>query len=71
MSVRICSIAFFANAGPVYSALKPLAGSTEIWPTIAELGTAGKITAIALMLLGRLEIMVILAILNLNYWIRR
>lgn len=65
------SIAFFANAGPVYPALKPLAGSTEIWPTIAELGTAGKITAIALMLLGRLEIMVILAILNLNYWIRR
>lgn len=65
------SIAFFANAGPVYTALKPLAGSAEIWPQISELGTAGKITAIMLMLLGRLEIMVILAILNLNYWIRR
>lgn len=65
------SIAFFANAGPVYTALQPLAGAAGTWPQIAELGTAGQITAIVLMLLGRLEIMVILATLNVSYWIRR
>ena len=40
-------------------------------PSFASVSDPGKLITTFTMLLGRLEIMVILAILNLNYWIRR
>lgn len=69
------TIAFFANAGPVYEALIPPSYATDpvnqAWPQLAAMPASAKLAAIAVMTLGRLEVMVVFAVLNLRYWINR
>lgn len=69
------AVAFFANAGPVYDALIPPSYATDpgnqVWPQIAALPVMAKLAAIATMTLGRLEVMVIFAVLNIRYWMNR
>lgn len=69
------AVAFFANAGPVYDALIPLSYATDpgnaVWPQIAALPVLAKLAAIVIMTLGRLEVMVVFAVLNLRYWMSR
>jgi len=69
------AVAFFANAGPVYDALIPPSYATDpgnqAWPQIAALPATAKLAAIATMTLGRLEVMVVFAVLNIRYWMSR
>ena len=69
------AVAFFANAGPVYEALVPPAFATDpanqVWPPLVAMPALAKLAAIAVMTLGRLEVMVIFAVFNLGYWINR
>ncbi|SOE18757.1 trk system potassium uptake protein TrkH [Hoeflea halophila] len=69
------AVAFFSNAGPVYEALIPPTYVTEpvneVWPQFQAMPASGKIAAIIIMTLGRLEIMVVFAVLNVRYWMSR
>lgn len=69
------AIAFFSNAGPVYEALIPVSYTTEpanqAWPQFAALPVSAKLTGIVVMTLGRLEVMIVFAILNIRYWMSR
>ena len=69
------AIAFFANAAPVYEALVPPSFATDpanqVWPQLLALPASAKWSAIVVMTLGRLEVMVVFAVLNLRYWMRR
>ncbi|MBC7280465.1 potassium transporter TrkG [Hoeflea sp.] len=69
------AVAFFANAGPVYEAMIPLAYATDpandVWPQFAAMSASAKLAAIAVMTLGRLEVMVVFAVLNVRYWMTR
>ncbi|KGF66994.1 hypothetical protein LL06_24860 [Hoeflea sp. BAL378] len=69
------AVAFFANAGPVYEALMPPVYTTEplnqVWPHLAAMPASAKLAAIVVMTLGRLEVMVVFAVLNVRYWINR
>ncbi|WP_136657326.1 TrkH family potassium uptake protein [Nitratireductor sp. XY-223] len=70
----VMSVSFFSNASPVYDALRPLASEATLqdWPTFQELPQ--KITyviSILLMTIGRLEVLVIFAVLNIRYWYNR
>jgi len=69
------AIAFFANAGPIYEAFIPPNFVTEpandVWPALAALPPAAKIIAIVTMTLGRLEVLVLFAVLNVRYWLNR
>ena len=69
------AVAFFANAGPVYDAMIPLAYATEpaneAWPQFAAMPMSAKLAAIVVMTLGRLEVMVVFAVLNVRYWMNR
>lgn len=69
------AVAFFANAGPVYEALIPPAYATDpanqVWPQLAAMPVTAKISAIVVMTLGRLEVMVVFAVLNVRYWLNR
>lgn len=67
----IAATALFANAGPIYFALKPLGADPAVWPTYADFPTLAKFAAIGAMVLGRLEVLVVLAAFNFNYWINR
>ncbi|MDF1608939.1 potassium transporter TrkG [Hoeflea sp. YIM 152468] len=66
------AIAFFSNAGPVYEALVPVAYATEPvnqdWPQFATMPASAKLTGIVVMTLGRLEVMIVFAVLNIRYW---
>ena len=69
------AISFFSNAGPVYEALIPPSYITspdnQVWPQFQAMPVSGKITAIVMMTLGRLEVMIVFAVLNVRYWISR
>ena len=69
------AIAFFANAAPVYEALVPPSFATDpanqVWPQLLALPASAKLSAIVVMTLGRLEVMVVFAVLNLRYWMHR
>ena len=69
------AIAFFSNAGPVYDALIPAAYITtpdnQVWPQFAAMPDSAKLSGIVLMTLGRLEIMIVFAVLNVRYWLSR
>ncbi|MDP2121496.1 MAG: potassium transporter TrkG [Hoeflea sp.] len=69
------AVAFFANAGPVYEALIPLAYATDpanpAWPQLVAMPASAKLAAIVVMTLGRLEVMVVFAVLNVRYWMTR
>lgn len=69
------AIAFFSNAGPVYEALIPQAYVTEpanhAWPQFQAMPVSAKITAVVIMTLGRMEVMIVFAVLNVRYWMSR
>lgn len=69
------AISLFSNAGPVYEAVIPPAFTTdpgnEIWPHFAAMPASAKLAGILLMTLGRLEVLVFFAVLNLRYWFTR
>jgi trk system potassium uptake protein TrkH len=69
------AIAFFSNAGPVYEALIPPSFVTEpanqLWPQFQAMPVSAKITAVVLMTLGRMEVMIVFAVLNVRYWMSR
>ena len=66
----MAAVAAFSNAGPVYNPAWAAQGDTA-WPLYADLTDWAKIWLMILMILGRLEILALLAVLNLKYWIRR
>lgn len=64
------SIAAITNAGPAYG--PEWAPQTEAgWPAYHDMGGAQKIVLVLLMLLGRVEIVMAIAALNLGYWLNR
>ena len=70
----VMSVAFFSNASPVYDALRPIAsdaGNSD-WPSFQALPhSITYLLAIAIMTIGRLEVLVIFAVLNVRYWYNR
>ena len=69
------AIALFSNAGPVYEALIPPSYATapdnQLWPQYGAMPVSAKLTSIAVMTLGRLEVMIVFAVLNIRYWLSR
>jgi len=69
------AIAFFSNAAPVYEALVPPSFVTDpenqVWPQFIAMPVSAKLAGIAIMTLGRLEVMIVFAVLNLRYWMSR
>ena len=66
------AVALFTNAGPLYDALVPqAAGADEGWPAFAELSAPLLAWSAFVMLLGRLEILVVFAALNIHFWTGR
>ena len=64
------AIAAFSTAGPVYNSGWAAPGS-EAWPAYSDFGTTGKWAIMALMLLGRLEVLVLLGLFSRHYWRNR
>lgn len=70
----VMSVAFFSNASPVYDALRPIASDAVVsdWPSFQTLPRSiTYLLAIAIMTIGRLEVLVIFAVLNVRYWYYR
>lgn len=69
------AITMFANAGPAYEALRPLEadlpGVASGWPPLSELPASAVLPAIALMTIGRLEVLIVFAVVNIQYWLKR
>ncbi|PLW77601.1 TrkH family potassium uptake protein [Cohaesibacter celericrescens] len=63
----IAAVSNFSNIGPLYSS-----GWTQTneWPAYADMGLAVKYALIVTMILGRIEIIVVLGALNVNFWRR-
>lgn len=59
------TIAGFANIGPLYSAGW---GDPQTWTPYAGFDGFAKLVFIAVMILGRLEVLVVFAVFNLAYW---
>lgn len=70
----VMSVAFFSNASPVYDAFRPLAAEAVVseWPSFQALPhPVTYLLAIAIMTIGRLEVLVIFAVLNVRFWYNR
>ncbi|MEM6461646.1 MAG: hypothetical protein AAF724_07005 [Pseudomonadota bacterium] len=70
----VMSVAFFSNASPIYEALRPIASDATSgdWPSFMTLSNPiTYVLAIAVMTIGRLEVLVIFAVLNIRYWYNR
>ncbi|MCY6380744.1 hypothetical protein [Hoeflea prorocentri] len=70
----VMSVSFFSNASPVYDALRPLGDEsvTASWPGFRALPhQATYLLSIIIMTIGRLEVLVIFAVLNIRYWYNR
>jgi trk system potassium uptake protein TrkH len=65
------SVSLFTNSGPVYEALRPLGANPDLYPLYEEMNTLSQATAMVLMILGRLEVLVVLSVLNIGYWLNR
>ena len=66
------AVALFTNAGPLYDAMvPPTAGTAEGWPPFRDLPAPLLAWAAFVMLLGRLEILVVFAALNIRFWTGR
>ena len=66
------STALFVSAGPLYAALTPAAGVAEAgWPLFTEIDAPFLLWSCVIMLLGRLEILVVFAALNIRFWMGR
>ncbi len=66
----VATIAAFSNAGPIYNPAWAAQGDPS-WPAYADFTISAKSTLMGLMILGRIEVLVLLGSLNLNYWLRR
>jgi trk system potassium uptake protein TrkH len=64
------TIAAFATAGPVYETGWAAPGA-EAWPAYSDFTTTGKLALILTMILGRLEVLVLLALISTKYWFNR
>ena len=66
------AVALFTSSGPLYTALTPLAAGIESgWPSFAELNAPLLLWSSLIMLMGRLEILVVFAALNIRFWMGR
>ena len=61
----VAAVSAFSNVGPLYSPGWPLAAG---WPPWALFPDWSKLVVILTMILGRLEVIVVFAALNLAYW---
>jgi trk system potassium uptake protein TrkH len=58
-------VANFATAGPVYS---PVWGGDMPWPRYSEMGDGVRLTLAATMVIGRLEVLALLALASFRLW---
>ncbi len=61
----LAAVAAFSNIGPLYSPQWPMAGG---WPGFGAFDDWSKVVMIVTMILGRLEVIVVLAAINPAYW---
>jgi trk system potassium uptake protein TrkH len=47
------------------------APENQVWPQFQSLPVSAKISAVVIMTLGRLEVMIVFAVLNIRYWMSR
>ena len=66
----VAALSAFSNIGPLYNSTWSFQGGGE-WPAYADLTSWAKVSLMILMVLGRIEILAVLAVANLKYWIRR
>lgn len=67
----VLAVSLFANAAPIYDALRPIAPGAD-WPDLPSLPDhSSYLVGILMMSIGRLEVLVVFAILNLKYWYNR
>lgn len=66
----VAALSAFSNIGPLYNNTWAPQGGLE-WPIFADLSFWAKATLMLLMVLGRIEILAVLAMLNVKYWLRR
>ena len=64
------AVAAFTTAGPVYNAGWSVAVGQD-WPTLSEFADEAKYALILLMLIGRLEIIAVIALFSRQYWRNR
>ena len=64
------TISSFATAGPVYTSGWEQPG-TQPWPAFGDYSVSGKMTLMAIMLLGRLEVLTVLGLFSSHYWRNR
>ncbi len=62
----LVSVSSFSNFGPAYDLARPEHG--EVFPTIAQMGTKAQLVLCIGMIVGRVETLVILGLLNLAIW---
>jgi len=69
----VLAVALFSNASPVYDALRPVSSeASQSWPVFSALPNhVTYLLGIVLMTVGRLEVLVVLAVLNVRYWYNR
>lgn len=69
----VLAVALFSNASPVYDALRPVTSDAAAqWPTFQALPSQlTYLFSIIIMTVGRLEVLVVFAVLNLKYWYTR
>ena len=66
------SLTLFTSSGPAYEALRPQAADIASgWPAFAELDGTLLVWSAVVMLIGRLEILVVFAALNIRFWLGR
>jgi trk/ktr system potassium uptake protein len=61
----LASASAFSNIGPLYSPEWPIG---QTWPSYAAFSDLSQVAMAVVMILGRIEILVLLAALNLAYW---
>jgi trk system potassium uptake protein len=70
------AVTFFAGASPAYESLIPIEAQgsqaiAEAWPAFEALPTTALLPAIVLMTIGRLEVLIVFAVINIKYWLQR
>jgi trk system potassium uptake protein TrkH len=64
-AAMVAAVSAFANIGPLYSP-EWLIGPH--WPAYSQMGIFNQLVLAATMILGRLEVIVLFAALNVAYW---
>lgn len=70
------AVTFFAGASPAYEALIPIEAESsqamaDSWPAFEALPATALLPAIVLMTIGRLEVLIVFAVINIKYWLQR